>query len=41
MAMYPPSLIMAPVGENALKWMQTLKPSIIRDPSILTFPAAK
>lgn len=40
MAMYPPELVTAPVGQSSLEWVQSLKPSIINDPSILTFPAS-
>lgn len=37
--MYPPELVTAPVGQNSLKWVSTLKPSVVHDKNIVTFPA--
>ncbi len=41
LTMYPPQLVTAPVGQNSLQWIQTLKPAIVRDARIVTFPAGK
>lgn len=41
MVMYPPELVTAPVGQNSLTWVKTLKPAIVNDPSIVSFPVTK
>lgn len=39
--LYPPELVTAPVGQNSLQWVTTLKPDMLKDPRILVMPSSK
>jgi branched-chain amino acid transport system substrate-binding protein len=38
---YPPEILVGPVGTKSLEWIKTLKPEVMKDPRIKAFPPIK